>query len=93
MISFILPIRNEEKYIKQTIDSILNQKIGNDKYEIIIADGMSDDNTRHILDEYKKLHQNIQVIDNPDKIVPTGVNSALSISAGMGGFILEKLGA
>ena len=53
MISFILPIRNEEKYIKQTIDSILNQKIGNDKYEIIIADGMSDDNTRHILDEYK----------------------------------------
>ena len=52
MISIIMPIRNEERYIKKTIESILNQKSFNDKYEIIVADGMSTDNTRDIIGEF-----------------------------------------
>ena len=63
MISIIMPIRNEERHIKKTIESILNQKNFHDKYEIIIADGMSTDNTRDIIDRFIREGENIILID------------------------------
>ena len=46
MISIILPVFNEERFIKKAINSILFQNISKKKYEILIADGMSTDGTR-----------------------------------------------
>ena len=82
MISIIMPIRNEERHIKKTIESILNQKNFHDKYEIIIADGMSTDNTRDIIDRFIREGENIILIDNYQKIVPTGFNMGLSRAKG-----------
>ena len=81
MISFIVPIRNEEKTIKETIKSIINQKT-DQKYEIIIADGLSNDGTRNIVKDLCKVHKCIKLIDNAGKIVSTGFNKALSITKG-----------
>ncbi len=81
MISFIVPIRNEEKTINETIKSIVNQKT-DQKYEIIVADGLSNDGTRNIIKDLCKVHKCIKLIDNPDKIVSTGFNRALSITKG-----------
>ena len=50
---------NQEHFIRETLDSILNQKISYD-YEIVIGDDASTDNTPKILQEYKYLY--------PDKI-------------------------
>jgi len=44
MISIIVPTLNEEKYIEQTLKSLKNQDYEGE-YEIIVADGMSKDNT------------------------------------------------
>ena len=82
MITIILPIRNEFKHISNTLDSINNQDYINDEIEIIVADGMSDDGTREILKHYQKKINNLIVINNPERIVPTGFNSALNISRG-----------
>ena len=82
MVSIILPIRNEAKHIKQTIDSILNQNHIDKGFEILIADGMSNDGTREIIEEYIKTNGNIQLIDNPEQIVSTGFNRALSNARG-----------
>ena len=82
MISFILPIRNEVKYIKQTLDSILYQNNINQVVEILIADGMSDDGTRELIKNLQINNPNIILIDNPEKIVSTGFNRALSKSTG-----------
>lgn len=81
MISIIIPIRNEENSIGATLDSILNQNI-DEEIEILIADGMSTDQTRDILQSYQKQNKDIQIIDNPEKIVSTGFNRALSVSKG-----------
>lgn len=50
-ISIIIPIHNGEKYIKQTIDNILNQTYHN--WELILIDDGSNDCSRDIINEYK----------------------------------------
>ena len=47
---------NHEKYIKQALDSVLNQ-ITDFEWNILIADDFSNDNTRKIIQEYKELYQ------------------------------------
>jgi len=80
MISIILPIRNEKMSIGKTLDSILTQS-GNE-YEIIVSDGMSTDGTRNIVKLFQEKNENIQLIDNPEQIVSTGFNRALSMAKG-----------
>tara|TARA_B110000438_G_scaffold138965_1_gene134265 strand:- start:548 stop:1609 length:1062 start_codon:yes stop_codon:yes gene_type:complete len=80
-VTFILPIRNEEEYIENTIKSIINQS-SNEEKELIFADGMSNDNTRIIIKKYQEIYPYLQIIDNPENIVSTGFNRALSISKG-----------
>jgi len=64
------------------LDSILNQNINANIYEIIIADGMSYDGTRRIIRNYQNCNNNIKIIDNTDKIVSIGFNKALTIAKG-----------
>ena len=51
-VSVILPARNEEKFIKKCLDSLLNQDYEN--YEIMAIDDSSDDSTGKIIEEYAK---------------------------------------
>ena len=82
MISIILPIRNETGFIKKSLDAILAQDYPHDQIEILIADGMSTDKTREIIRAYQQNHAQIHIIDNPGKIVPTGMNAALRQAKG-----------
>ncbi|MBU2578478.1 glycosyltransferase [Patescibacteria group bacterium] len=52
--SIITPVYNGEKYIAETIESVLSQK-GNFEIEYIITDGKSTDNTLNIIKHYEKL--------------------------------------
>ena len=81
-ITYIAPIRNESLLIERMIKSIINQKNINFDFEIIVADGMSTDGTRNIINRLMKTVNEIKLIDNPEKIVSTGFNRALSISRG-----------
>ncbi|MBC8147411.1 MAG: glycosyltransferase, partial [Bacteroidetes bacterium] len=70
-LSIIIPIRNECNFISNALDSIINQDFSRYNLEIIIADGMSDDGTREIIQNYHDKYPNIKIIDNPGRIVPT----------------------
>ena len=59
-ISFIIPVYNVEKYLRQCIESILEQDY--EEKEIILVDDGSPDNSGKICDEYAEKHQNIVVI-------------------------------
>ena len=50
MVSIILPARNEEKYIRKCLDSLVKQEYAN--YEIVVINDCSSDNTSHIIKEY-----------------------------------------
>ena len=62
LVSVAMITYNQEKYIKQAIDSVLEQQVDFD-YEIIIGDDSSTDSTPDILKEYSKKYNNIKVIN------------------------------
>jgi len=73
-VSILIPIRNEGAYIERCLDAILAQDYPNDLLEILIADGMSSDDTCMLIQGYKAHHPQIHIFDNPGQIVPTGLN-------------------
>lgn len=60
-LSIIIPIYNDEKYLKECLDSCLNQDLPFDDFEIICVDDGSTDSTADILREYEKRFPNIRV--------------------------------
>lgn len=82
MLSVICPIYNEEKYIANCIESILLQDYPKDDLEVLFVDGMSKDRTREIVAEYTRKYPFIQLIDNPEKIVPYAMNYGIRASKG-----------
>jgi succinoglycan biosynthesis protein ExoA len=76
-ISLILPVRNEEKYIGASLDNIFKQIGIVGEFEVIVVDGMSTDKTKEIIRAYQIEHHNLSLINNPSKIVPTGMNIAI----------------
>lgn len=83
-VALILPIHNESAYIENALTAILNQNYPSDCMEILIVDGMSTDDTRGIIHKFYKKHPSLQirVLDNPGRIVPTGMNIALRETKG-----------
>ena len=73
MITIILPIRNEAMYIAKVLDAILRQDYPPEQIEILVVDGISNDGTREIVATYEQNHPAIKLIDNPKRIVPTGL--------------------
>jgi len=51
-ISVIIPVLNGEKTIEECIQSLLTLDYPKDRYEVIIVDGNSTDNTRLIIEKY-----------------------------------------
>jgi succinoglycan biosynthesis protein ExoA len=76
-VSVIVACRNERKYIRNLLDSICRQNLCGAKIEVLVADGMSIDGTRQVLDLYRQIVLPLRVIDNPDKIVSAGLNAAI----------------
>ena len=81
-VSVIIPCRNERGSIGACLDSVLAGDYPHELLEIIVADGMSDDGTRDVLQTYHARNAKIRCVDNPGRIVPTGLNQAIKLATG-----------
>lgn len=82
-ISVVMPVYNEEKYIKNCIDSLLTQDYPLDCMEWIFVDGVSTDNTRKLIEGYIKMYPNlIRLFSNPNKTVPYAMNIGIREAKG-----------
>lgn len=64
-ILIVSPVKNEEKYIKSTLDSVTSQTITPIQW-IIVNDG-STDSTRSIIEEYAGQYDWIKIVDRKDR--------------------------
>ena len=80
--SIVVPCRNERDQIETAIRSILAQETPPGGFEVVVADGMSDDGTRSILSKLAKEDSRIRIVDNPGGIVSTGLNVAIRLARG-----------
>ena len=80
LVSIIVPVYNVEKYLRQCIESLINQTYKN--IEIILVDDGSTDNSGKICDEYAKNDIRIKAIHQPNKGVSAARNNGLEHATG-----------
>jgi cellulose synthase/poly-beta-1,6-N-acetylglucosamine synthase-like glycosyltransferase len=81
-ITAIVASRNEERSIEPCVRSLLGQQDPEGGFEVIVADGMSEDNTRALLAELQEGDSRLKVIDNVRRITPAGFNAAIRKARG-----------
>ena len=82
MVSVIMPVRNEGNAIRRSLQAVLAQDYPPEKLEVLVADGMSDDGTREILQAIAAEDGRVRIIDNPAGIMASGFNKALGHARG-----------
>lgn len=81
LVSVIIPVRDEAASVEATIKSILEQEFAGD-LEVVVADGMSTDGTREILERIADADDRVSIVDNPSGRTPNGLNLAIRASHG-----------
>lgn len=82
LLSIIIPAYNVEQYIKRCIVSCLNQNIDKSKYEIIVVNDGSKDNSRIIAEQIASENSNIIVINQDNQGLSAARNAGLSKASG-----------
>jgi len=84
LVSIIVPCYNEEATIRLLLISIYTQSYPRHEIEVVLADGMSTDQTRSVVATFQKECPDllVRVVDNPKRIIPAGVNCALEAAQG-----------
>lgn len=79
-VSVVIAVRNEEKYIREAIASVLNQNGVN--HEVVVVDDNSTDNTYKILEEISKENKNLKLYVNPNPGKSRAFNLGVSLATG-----------
>jgi len=77
-----MPVWNEGSFIETSLGAVLAQTYPADRLQVIVADGMSTDGTRDKIRRLQSSHANLHLVDNPERIVSTGLNRAFPHATG-----------
>ena len=95
-ISIVCPVRNVEKYIEQTIQSVIDQSYKN--WELLIMDGASTDGTIEVVQKYTARDPRIKLYsekdespwDATDRGIDRAAGEFLCVIAGQDGFLDQE---
>ena len=82
LVSIVIPIRNEAASIGALLDTVLAQDYPADRFEVLVIDGDSSDDTRAVVGAYAARDARIRLLANPRRIVPTALNVAIRAARG-----------
>ena len=81
-LSIIVPIYNVESYLAKCVDSLLQQDLSPEEYEIILIDDGSPDHCGEICNNYANAHPNIKVIHRENGGLSAARNSGIDVAQG-----------
>lgn len=81
-LSFVVPVYNSMEYLPECLDSLMDQDISQDEYEIICVNDGSTDESINVLQKYQGQYRNIVVIDQENCGVSIARNNGLKIAQG-----------
>jgi succinoglycan biosynthesis protein ExoA len=81
-ISVIVPARNEAAFIAGTLTQLLRQDYDPRRFEVLVADGGSTDDTRAVVRALAAGHPNLRLLDNPRRWSSAGRNAAVRAARG-----------
>jgi len=83
-VSIIITARNEEKYLPMLFEDILNQTFPLQNIEVVLMDSNSTDNTRLVMEEFKKNNEtlSVQIVTNERQIQAAGFNEGVKHATG-----------
>lgn len=74
LITVVMPIYNEGRFISETLEQLLEQDYPKDKLEILVVDGLSNDDTAENVRKVAANHSNIKLLQNPRRKSSAGRN-------------------
>lgn len=81
-VTVVVPCRNEEKHIGGCLESILANDYPNDRLEILVLEGRSEDRTGEIVAGYSARYPIIRQVENPGKNIPAAMNLGIQEARG-----------
>jgi len=82
-VSVIIPCYNEERFIGKALEQLADQ-FESDRYELVIVDGLSEDRSRAVVEEFRTRRPDVTVllVDNPARNIPTALNLGIAAASG-----------
>lgn len=87
-VSVIIPVYNSEKYLRECLDSVVNQSLR--EIEIICIDDGSTDKSVDILEEYRKIDKRILIIKQNHLYAGVARNTGIKIAKGKYLFFMDS---
>jgi GT2 family glycosyltransferase len=69
-------------YIGACLESVIRSAYPSDRMEILVADGMSEDGTRDVIEEYARRDRRVKLLDNPNRILASAWNTGIRAARG-----------
>ena len=82
-LSIVIPVYNVEDYIRGTLDSIYNQKVDEQCFEVIVVNDGTPDNSMKIVKEFAATHQNLTIINQENQGLSAARNAGIKVAKGV----------
>lgn len=81
-LSIVIPVYNEEDYIRGTLDSIYKQNVEKIFFEVIVVNDGTPDNSMDIVQEFAATHSNLRIINQKNQGLSCARNAGIKIAKG-----------
>jgi succinoglycan biosynthesis protein ExoA len=81
-VSIVLAMRNEEGFIADCLQALVNQDYPRERMEILVVDGLSDDRSPEIVQAWCARYPHIALLSNSKRRTPCGFNTGIRASTG-----------
>ena len=82
LLSIIVPIYNQEKYLSRCLDSIYNQGLREEDFELLLINDGSTDNSLAIMQSYADQHSNVRIISKDNEELSATRNRGIKEAIG-----------